>query len=53
MPEEFGFGYVKALAQNFYGIPDVQMFHAAGLDIYGADPEQIIKEAMERTRSNV
>ena len=30
VPEEFGFGYVKALAQNFYGIPDVQMFQAAG-----------------------
>ena len=53
VPEEFGFGYVKALAQNFYGIPDVQMFQAAGLDIYGADPEQRIKEAMERIKNNV
>jgi len=29
------------------------MFQAAGLDIYGADPEQIIKEAMERIKNNV
>ena len=33
VPEEFGFGYVKALAQGFYGIPDVRQVREVGLDI--------------------
>ena len=45
MPEEFGFGYVKALAQNYYGIRDVRLIKAAGLDLFGADVEGILKEA--------
>ena len=45
VPEEFGFGYVKALAQGFYGIQDVRLFRAAGLDIDGADAKTIMKEA--------
>ena len=42
-PDEYGFGYVKALAQNYYGIQDVQLIKAVGLDLAGADPEQILK----------
>ena len=45
MPEEFGFGYVKALAQNYYGIRDVRLIKAAGLDLFGADVEGSLKEA--------
>ena len=45
LPEEFGFGYVKSLAENFYGIKDVRHIMAVGLDIYGADEEAIMKEA--------
>ena len=48
VPEGYGFGYVKALAQNFYGIPDVRLIKAAGLDIIGADVEAII-QAVENT----
>lgn len=48
VPEEYGFGYVKALAQNFYGIDVVRLISATGLDIFGADPEKILKEAMEK-----
>lgn len=44
-PEEFGFGYIKALANNFYGIKDVRMIKATGLDIYGADVNKIIASA--------
>lgn len=44
-PQEFGFGYVQALAKSFYGIPDVELIHAAGLDIIGAPLEQILQEA--------
>ena len=45
VPEAFGFGYVKALAQNYYGIQDVRQIEAAGLDIDGADVPAIMKEA--------
>ena len=45
VPEEFGYGYVKALAQNFYGIQDVELIKAVGLDIIGADVNKIIGEA--------
>lgn len=31
--DEFGYGYVKALAQNFYGIKDVSQVKKEGLDI--------------------
>ena len=46
VPDEFGFGYVKALAQGFYGIGDVRLVRAVGLDLDGADAEGILREAM-------
>ena len=48
VPEEFGFGYVKALAQAYYGIPDVRLVQAVGLDLDGADAEQILRDCMEK-----
>ena len=45
-PEEFGFGYIKALAANFYGIKDIRLLKAVGLDIDGADVEGIMQESM-------
>ena len=48
VPEEFGFGYVRALAQGFYGIPDVRKFEANGLDLVGADAEKLLQEALEQ-----
>ncbi len=48
VPEAFGFGYVKALAQNFYGIGNVRLVQAVGLDMDGADPERILRECMEQ-----
>ena len=47
VPEEFGFGYVKSLAQNFYGIPSVQLIQATGLDIDGADVDALLSAAEE------
>ena len=47
VPEEFGFGYVKALAQGYFGIPDVKKIEADGLDLYGADAEAIMTSAEE------
>ena len=53
VPEEFGFGYVKALAQNFYGIDQVELIKAVGLDIDGADAEGILQESMKEAVSQV
>ena len=46
--DAFGYGYVKALAQTFYGIPDTVMISAEGLDIEGADTDAILDEAVRR-----
>lgn len=43
IPDDFGFGYVKALANTFYGIEEVHQIKAEGLDIVGADVEAILK----------
>ena len=48
MPEGYGFGYVKALAENFYGINDVKIIKATGLDIYGANIEKIISDTIDK-----
>ena len=41
----FGFEYVKAMAQGFYGIQDVSLVKAEGLDIWGANAEEIMARA--------
>ncbi len=46
VPDTFGFGYVKALAENYYGIQDVRKIEAVGLDIDGADANAIMADAM-------
>ena len=46
-PEEYGAGYVKALAQNFYGIPEFRLINATGLDIIGAAVDAIIDSVKE------
>jgi len=45
VPDEYGFGYVKALVQSYYGIADVRKIEADGLDIVGADVNAIMKSA--------
>ena len=52
VPEEFGFGYVNALAQGYYGIHDVRLIQAKGLDIVGADPEKILGDAISSIESH-
>lgn len=44
----FGFEYIKALAENFFGIDDISFYSAEGLDIFGADVKGIMDEAKER-----
>lgn len=50
-PESFGFGYIQALAQSFYGIHDVRLIYAAGLDIVGADVESILTKVENAMRT--
>lgn len=42
---DFGFSYVKALAQNFFGITRIHRYTAEGLDIVGTDVEQVMRQA--------
>ena len=42
-PEQYGFGYVEALARNFYGIQNVMLIQATGLDIEGAPVERMLR----------
>ncbi len=44
----FGFDYIKAIARNFFGINDVSFYSAEGLDIFGADVNEIMNEAKAR-----
>lgn len=50
VPEEYGFGYIRTLAQSFYGIPKTRLIKATGLDIYGADTESILRKAENEIR---
>ena len=49
----FGFDYVKALAENFFGIKDISFYSAEGLDIFGADVEGIMDEAKRNIASKL
>ena len=42
---DFGFSYVEALAKNFFGISQIRRFAAEGLDIFGADIDEIMRRA--------
>lgn len=41
----FGYEYVKTLATCFYGISDVQLIKAEGLDVFGANVPKIMEDA--------
>ena len=43
----FGYDYVKALAENFFGVNDISFYSAEGLDINGADIEEIMNQSKE------
>ena len=47
-PAEYGAGYIKALAQNFYGIPEFRLINATGLDIIGADVDAILNSVKNK-----
>ena len=49
----FGFDYVKALAENFFDINEVRFFSAEGLDVFGADVQAIMDEAKKKITSEL
>ena len=49
--DEYGYGYVKTMAQAFYGISDVKQIKAEGLDIFGADIDSILNDAIKNISS--
>ena len=51
--QNFGYEYVKALAQGFYGINDVRLVKAEGLDIWGADVKQILEQAKSEIKNEI
>lgn len=46
----FGYSYVKALSENFFGICDVRFFSAEGLDIFGKDVDKIMNDAKDKIK---
>ena len=46
--DAFGFGYVKALCENFYGIHELEYYKAEGLDLPDADIEGILQAVMRQ-----
>ena len=46
--DNFGFEYVKALAQKLYGISEVLFFKAENLDLDGIDVKELLDKAKER-----
>lgn len=41
---DFGYAYIKALANNFYGIKDTEAFRAMNLDVLGITAENLLEE---------
>jgi FMN-dependent NADH-azoreductase len=42
---DFGFSYVQAVAQTFFGITQIHRYTAEGLDIFGTDVEKVMLQA--------
>lgn len=43
--QEYGYGYVKALAESFYHAEETAVFKAEMLDVVGSDEAQILRQA--------
>lgn len=49
---DYGWDQVKALCQLYFGIQDVRVFRAEGLDIVTNDPGQIMEDAIAELRAS-
>ena len=45
-PYNLGYDYVKTVTRGLFGVKDTQCLRAVGLDIIGADPEEVLKNAI-------
>ena len=45
--EAYGYGYIQALAKNFYSIPDTHCIKTENLDVDGANIENILRHAKQ------
>lgn len=50
---DFGYGYIKYLCNNFYGIKDTTFIKAEGLDIWGADIPAIMQKAKQEALKQI
>lgn len=50
---DFGFNYIKTLANTMFGIDEVIRFSAEGLDIWGNDVEKILEKAIEEIEAYI
>lgn len=44
---QYGYNYVKDLAQQAFGIPEVELIKAENLDIIGNNPDAIVEESVK------
>ena len=51
--DDFGFEYVKALAQKLYGIREVLYFKAENLDIDGNDVTELIEDTKDKIDTEI
>ncbi|MBO6257456.1 NAD(P)H-dependent oxidoreductase [bacterium] len=51
--DEYSFGYIKSLCNNFYGIKDVSYIKAENLDVIGSDVENILRTAEEEIAKQI
>lgn len=45
--DDHAFGYIRTLARRFWHIPQVDLVAGWGLDVYGADVEAILADALD------
>ena len=50
-PDDYGYGYIQALSQGYYGINDFRLIKAVGLDIEGADIDEILHSVEEKIKA--
>ncbi len=46
-PFDYGFGYIKSLAENFYGIPQTTLIKATSLDLITSNPDEIVQRCID------
>lgn len=53
VPNHFGYEYIKTMANAYYGIQDVELIQAIGLDIEGNDAQTIMEETIQYIKDDI